>query len=139
MSLAVFARCFHLERSGIFIRRDLRCRLFPDNLARQSAFRDIAFVVAQIEEFFAIVASNIDPMSTSVEFFAERSDKLAGMVEHNNRVLRIDRHRAVFHIDQPGGIDGNAVRILPANVFRHLHAIVMHLVLMAFRTNHGEF
>ena len=84
----------------------------------------------------AAVAPNIDPVSAAVKFLAERSNELAVAIEHDHGVLWVGCHRAVFHIDQPCGVDGDSVRILPTNVLGDLHAIVMHLVPMAFRTNH---
>ncbi len=139
ISLAVLARRFHLERFCVFVRSDLRRSLFPDNLALQCALGDIALVVAEIEEFLGAVTSNIDPVSASVKFSAERADELAVAIEYDHSVLRVGGHCAMFYIDQAFSIDSHTVRILPANVTWDLHAIVMRFVPMAFRTNDRWF
>ena len=101
-----------------------------------SAWSSSRLGITEIEELLAAVASNVDPVSASVKFLAERSDEFALAIEHDHGVLRVGGHRAVFDIDQPRSVDGDSVRILPTNVRGDLHAIVMHLVPMAFRTNH---
>ena len=70
-----------------------------------------------------------------MEFLAERSDEFSLAIKDNHSVLQFGRHRAVFYVNQPGRVDGNSVRILPVNVFRDLHAIMVHLVPVAVRAD----
>src|SRR6185437_1641461 len=111
---------------------------FPDLLALEVGLENLAIVnIAQVKKLFAALLANVDAVAAGIVTLAEGTHVLALGIEDDDSIHRRSAMSLMLDINEPGIINGHAVRRLPAQFLRQLSPLVNTLVAIVALADDG--